>query len=242
MRKFFVTTSVLAAMLCLASSGFALEKRAAVLNADRSDDWNAGATCRVSYYNICTGWVWVWSGFGDNAKIGQVMNSCCGQGESAGLLQAQIFCPTGAPSSYGFTGTLTAHAVDGNNCPTGPALASAPFLPTSAFTIVNFAGESVPSTFVLVANLEEDLGIPSPASFGTEHPAAGPTGPQACGTCYPTNRVNRSFAYGTTASPVCPGSAFNDGVCDSQLFWDVFLSCTVSVEESSWGSIKNLYR
>ncbi len=241
MRKFFVTTFVLAAMLCLATSGLALEK-VAVLDVDRSDDWNAGTTCTVSYWNVCTGWLWNWTGFGDDAKVGNVFDACCGQNESVGLVQA-ILDVVGAPSDYGFTGTLAAHAADANNCPTGPALASAVFLPFVRNQVVPFAGEIVPSKFVLVATLQEDMGFPSPAGILTEHPAAGPTGPQACGTCYPTDRVNRSFFYGTTGSPLCPGSSFNDGVCDAQLIWTVFLTCgPISVEESSWGSIKNLYR
>lgn len=239
MRKFFVTTSVLAAMLCLASSSMALEKKAVAFDDNRLDDWNAGTTCRVNYYNICTGWVWVWSGFADGTQVGLVVDTCC---PSAGLVQAQLFVPTSAPSGYGFTGTLRAHAADANDCPVGPALASAPYLPTSLFTVVPFAGQPVPSKFVLVAETADDQAIGDPSSFGTDHPAAGPTGPQACGFCYPATRTNHSFVYGTVASPACPGSVFNDGICNAQLFWDIDLSCGISVEESSWGSIKNLYR
>ena len=47
---------------------------------------------------------------------------------------------------------------------------------------------------------------------------------------------------GTTSSPLCPGSGFNDGVCDSQFLWDVSMHCVTSVESSSWGAIKGLYR
>jgi hypothetical protein len=44
------------------------------------------------------------------------------------------------------------------------------------------------------------------------------------------------------ANPICPGSPFNDGICDAQLFWDIDLACAVSVEDTSWGKIKDLYR
>jgi len=244
MRKFFVTTFVLAAMLCLATSAMALEKKAVAFDDSRSDDWNAGASCRVNYYNICTGWVWCWSGFGDDARIGLVVNSCCGAGESAALLQSIHFLCTAAPSGYGFTGTIAVHNADANNCPVGAAIASQPYLPnyvTFPFQTVSWGGVPVPNKFIILATLNE-AGFASPAAFGTDHPAAGPTGPVACGTCYPTNRTNRTFVYGTTSSPSCPGSAINDGICDAQFFWDIDLACAVSVEESSWGSIKGLYR
>ena len=71
---------------------------------------------------------------------------------------------------------------------------------------------------------------------------AGPTGPEACGTCYPTTRPNHSFDYGTAGSPACPGSPFNDGICDAQLFWNADLASTASVESRSWGTIKGLSR
>jgi|RhiMethySRZTD1v2_1073278.scaffolds.fasta_scaffold00452_19 hypothetical protein len=245
MRKFFVTTFVLAAMLCLATSSMALEKRAHSFDDNRSDDWNAGATCRVNYYNICTGWVWCWSGFGDNFRLGLVVNSCCGAGESAALLQSQHFLCSPAPPSYGFTGTIAVHSVDANDCPVGAPIASQPYLPNYIvfpFSVVNWGGVPVPNKFAIVVTTAEDLGISSPAQFGTDHPAAGPTGPVSCGTCFPSNRPNHSFGYGTAASPVCPGSTFNDGICNAQLFWDIDLVCAVSVEESSWGSIKGLYR
>jgi hypothetical protein len=241
MRKFFVTTFALAAMLCLATSSMALEKKSA-LASDRADDWNAGATCRISYYNICTGWVWVWSGFGDGGRVGTVFNSCCGAGQSASLLQTSIFVATSSPSGYGFTGSIAVHNTDANDCPVGAPLASQPLLPTSVFQISLWGGLPVPNEFVVVVTMQEDQGLPNPGSLGTDHPAAGPTGPQACGTCYPANRVNHSFAYGSASSPVCPGSTFNDGICDSQLFWDADLACGVGVESSTWGQIKGLYR
>jgi hypothetical protein len=245
MRKFFVTTFVLAAMLCIASPGMALEKRASSFDGDRSDDWNAGATCRVNYYNICTGWVWCWSGFGEGGRVGLVVNSCCGPEENAALLQSIHFACAEAPPGYGFTGTIAVHSTDANDCPVGAPIASQPFIPTGSatFQTVAWGGVPVPAEFVIVVTMEDGIGgLANPAQLGTDHPAAGPTGPAACGTCYPSNRPNHSFAYGTAASPACPGSTFNDGICNAQLFWDVDLACDVSVDDSSWGAIKGLYR
>jgi len=243
MRKFFVTTFVLAATLCLATSSMALEKRGQTFDDSRSDDWNAAASCLIRYYNTCTGWLWIWSPWNDGDRIGQVVNTCCPSGQGSALLQTALLHYSGGPAGYGFTGTVAIYNADANNCPTGAAIGSQPILPGNAtFSVNAWGGLPVPNKFIILETISDALGFSTPVLVPTEHPAAGPTGPAACGTCYPTNRVNRSFAYGPASAPVCPGSAFNDGVCDAQLLWEAVISCVVSVEETSWGSIKNLYR
>jgi hypothetical protein len=109
---------------------------------------------------------------------------------------------------------------------------------------VNWNELAVPDRFAIVVTLDEEA-LPNPAAFGTDHPSAGPTGPQACGLCYSADRTNRSFMYGTPASPLCPGVPFFDYVCDAQLFWSALMVCDdppLSTEPSTWGQIKNLYR
>jgi len=220
----------------------ALEKRAAPFDPEGSQDWNAGGECISHYYNICTGWVWCWSGFGDDFRLGVVVNAP--QCVPGALLQTTHFICTAAPSGYGFTGTIAVHNVDANNCPTEPPIASQPFLPAPSsgqFQAVFWGGPPVSSKFAVIVQTNEEQ-FANPAAFGTDHPAAGPTGPAACGTCYPSTRPTHSFGFGTVASPICPGTTFNDGVCNAELFWDIDVAVAVSVEESSWGSIKALYR
>jgi hypothetical protein len=71
--------------------------------------------------------------------------------------------------------------------------------------------------------------------------AQGPTGPQGCGTCFPTSRVSRSYYYGTAASPLCPGSKLSV-ICEVEWRWTARMFYYVSVEETSWGQIKSLYQ
>jgi hypothetical protein len=239
MRKFFLTAFVLAASLVVASTGLALEKTAARFNDDSQDGWAAGTqTCTVSYYNTCTGWIWIWSGWSANDTVGTAFEGC---GTSCDLSQSQMYFWSGAPAGYGFTGTAAVYAADANSCPTGPAIASQALLPLSGWNVLNW-GVSVPSNFVLT-NAFGNTPITNPAAFPTEHPAAGPTGPAACGTCYPIDRTTHTFYYGTSASPLCPGSSLADGSgCDAEWLHVAFLSCVVSVEDQSWGAVKNLYR
>jgi len=239
MRKYFLTVIVLAASLMLATSGLALEKTAVRMDdMGRPDDWNAGTSaCTVQYYNFCTGWIWIWSGWSPNDVLGTCFENCCAGGGAVGT--SWVYAGSGAPSGYGYTGTIGLYDADANCCP-GAALAETPFLPLSGWN--GFAwGVSVTGDFVVAAAVGPASG--NPASFGTDHPAAGPTGPQACGACYPTTRVARSAYYGSFATPLCPGSPFNDGVCDAELLMDVDMVCEpVSVEDSSFGKVKGLYR
>ena len=238
MRKFFQTAFVLAASLVVASTGLALEKTAAPMDADRADGWNAGTSVSVAYYNICTGWVWVWSGWSPNDVIGVSYEG----GNNCTLNSNWWFFGTGSPAGYGFTGTVNINAADANRCPTGAPLASQSFLPVSGWNVISWGGGVNVGSNDFTVTVEFGAGAANPAAAWTDHPAAGPTGPQACGTCYPNPRDNRTFYYGTAASPLCPGSALNDGICDAQFIQDAQLTCTVSVEASTWGSVKNMYR
>jgi hypothetical protein len=244
-RLRFLAVAAWCLSLAVPTTSSALEKKS-VRAPDDGNEWRGGSTaCTVSYYNICTGWLWVWSGFVPEERIGVNFESCCSPplGEAA-LESTELFWATGAPAGYGFTGTIDLWAADANGCPVGPSLASQPHLPTelTVWATADFSSApvSLPSSFVLTYTF--GTGLSNPAAIGSDHPAAGPTGPAACGTCYPNGRTNHSFDYGTPASPTCPGSVFNDGVCNAELMIEANLSCTTSVDESSWGQIKGLYR
>ncbi len=105
---------------------------------------------------------------------------------------------------------------------------------------MSFGSVTVSSNFAVAFRFGP--GTDSPLSIPTDHPLAGPTGPVACGPCYPSTRDSRTFYWGPTGTPLCPGSPLNDGLCDAQFLWDASMQCVVSVESSSWGAIKGLYR
>ena len=252
MRAFFRVLLFALAGSLPSESALGLEKRPMHFEGSAPDEWSTRDTCRIpSYYNICTGWVWCWSGFQDGDKMGVVFDSCLIPGISSSLLQSIHFICTSAPPGYGFTGTISTFAVDTNNCPMGSPISSLPFLPHSSpypFQVVPWGGSGVPDRFAIVIEMSDEYGLSNPAQLATDRPAAGPTGPDACGTCYPLDRPNHSFLYGNTESPLCPGTPFNDGVCDAQLFWeaDVFgeniqPSATPVTRFSSWGAIKALF-
>jgi hypothetical protein len=157
------------------------------------------------------------------------------------LVASWAYVSTAAPAGYGFTGTIAVSSADANCCP-GNQLDSQTFLPISGWNSYVWT-LSAGSRFVIAATLGPGSG--SSIAFASDHPAAGPTGPAACGTCFPTTRVEHSFYYGTSSSPLCPGSTLNDGsICGAEWLWEVGMlcACCPSVEESSFGAIKGLYR
>jgi hypothetical protein len=240
MRKFFLTAFVLAASLVCATSALALEKTAARLTDDtRPDGWNAGSSCSVRYYNTCTGWVWIWSGWGPGDTIGACFENCCAP-DGGVLATSWAYVWTAAPSGYGFTGTIAVSTADANCCP-DTQLGSQTFLPISGWNSYAWGLNTGAGSFVVSVTHGATSG--NPLAYASDHPLAGPTGPAACGSCFPTTRVEHSFYYGVGGS-LCPGSSLNDGSdCGAEWLWDAELTCIpISVEESSFGQIKNLYR
>lgn len=245
-RLRFLVLATLIALLCFASTSAALEKTTARISDEHPDDWSRASTsCQVVYYNICTGWIWVWSSWTAEDRLGTWFSSCCPGGfGNHQLIDTFVYFPQGSPSGYGFTGTMDVFTADAQGCPTGAPLESSPFLPTSGWNSVSWAANPVDVSAgdFVVALTTGNTTIGNPMQIATDHPTAGPTGPPACGTCFPTTRTARSFYYGTPSSPICPGSSLSDGLCDAAFLWDVDVSCATAVETQSWGKIKDLYR
>jgi len=232
-----ILATALIAVLAFAAPGVALEKSAAYISdIDHDGAWRGSSSCTIIYYNICTGWIWQWSGWSPNDILGVAFDN------TESLTEAYVYFTEGVIAGYGFTGTIDVQ--DANNstlCPEGAVLASQPFLPFSGWNTATFGAVVLPDpSFAMSITAGATTG--NTMTIATDHPAAGPTGPVACGTCYPTTRVNRSFYWGATASPLCPGSALNDGICDAQFLWEVQAMCITAVDDASWGTIKALYR
>jgi hypothetical protein len=228
----------------IAAPSFALEKQTRRFTAsDHAESWRSASSCQITYYNYCTGWVWIWSGWTAGDRFGVTFTSCCAPGNDVTSVgSANVYFFSGSPPGYGFTGTMDLLDADANECPTGAALATSPFLPISGWNTYDFGNVVVPhSRFSIVLTMGP--GDSNPAAVESDHPAAGPTGPAACGSCFPNTRTNHSYYWGTQATPICPGTSLNDGVCDAQLIFDVVVACDTSpVEPTTWGALKNLYR
>lgn len=229
---------ILGAATVVPGVGRALERRSARVD-DGPENWNAGQTCTVHYYNICTGWVWVWSGWSPGDQMGTVFHACCDQ---AVLRLTDYLTFDARPAGWGFTGTIEVFDVQGNECPTGAPIARQAWLPPSGtgWHTLNW-NVAVPQDFLLRINWDGPVGWTNRTGLATDHPHAGPTGPQACGVCYPSDRVVSSFFYGWPGQRYCPGIPLDDGTCDVEWCFDAAFTCPVHTEHKSWGGIKTLY-
>ena len=170
------------------------------IDRDQGGEWTMGCTSVVSYYNTCTGWMWTWSGWQAQEQAGVFFQTqqCS---DILVLNESWHFVQTGAPAGYGYTGTMKIRSVDSNRCPTS-ILASRPFLPATGWNRVDWEEfpPSGPVGFLLVWTNGPVAG--SPMAWATDHPSAGPTGPPACGTCFPATRGTRSYQFGTLPAPL----------------------------------------
>lgn len=229
------------AVLLAAGSALGLEKMPVRFEGDHAGEWSTAVTCTIAYYNVCTGWTWAWSGWGPEDVVG-VCFEACGASASCELRGQWFHLHEGVPAGYWFVGSMDVYEADENCCPTGLPLATqTPLYPTSGWNFLDWVGAEVPTRFV-IAYEQVGPSVGSTILFTSDHPTAGPTGPQACGFCYPLNRVVHSFYYGTRTSALCPGSPRNDGICDVEWLWEVQLSCPSGVAAASWGRVKSLYR
>ena len=206
---------------------------------DGDDSWNVSSIDIVRYYNNCTGWVWVWSGWSAGEQVGVRFDVPCGAGW---LSTTWALTFSGAPAGYGFTGTISARS--GRRC-TDPVVASQPFLPSLAteWTGVTWGGEPVFFEYLIDITWAAPSGFTNSTGLASDHPAAGATGPAACGTCFPSNRVSNSRYFGVGGAYCPSGTALSDGVCDIEFMMDTSTGCVVdAVTDESWGRVKSLFR
>lgn len=228
------TWIVLTMSLMLVGAADSLEKTAVRIDSRSGDGWDASATCSVTYANTCTGWLWVWNDWIPREVAGVLFEPCC---EGASLISTQAYFWTGAPPGWGFTGTLAIQSVV-FDCP-GEVIDSFAFLPSAGSTVDYWTVPPGPA----LLTYQNGPAPESPHGIPTDHPAAGPTGPQACGLCYPSTRLTHMFRFGTPNTPLCPGEPLSDGVCDAEaLLWYASFDCPVALQNTSWAALKNMYR
>jgi hypothetical protein len=234
-----VLASFLAGTVCLATSASSLEKTSVRLDCE-DVAWQANSTTTVAYYNLCTGWLWVWWSSEPGAQFGVWFES---PGDQAVLTETSLFEYDWVFPGYTYSATVDLFAADANGCPDGVPLASQPYVAVDyAWTWVTYPWNvPMPNPFVLTVTFHNWTSPWEPAII-TDHPAAGPTGPAACGYCYPTSRVTRSFIYNDGTNQHCPGLRFYDYVCDAELLWAARFNVGVGVADKSWGRVKSLYR
>ncbi|MCA9751777.1 MAG: hypothetical protein KC591_06275 [Gemmatimonadetes bacterium] len=211
----------------------------------------------IGYFNICSGALWEWGDFPPESRFGVWLQRryrdgdgpACDYGWPGTISSTWLYLAGASPAGYGFTGSVGLFAADDHGCPQGAALAEQPFLPAvTGWQLFEWDEVYVPNSFAVVYSTGPGQ-LFNPMRVATDQASAiAPDGKPACGSCFPVDRPAHSYLWGTVSSPACPGQPFDDGTCSVELVHDtigfvlVRIDAPVSVEATSWGGLKALYR
>ncbi|MEZ5066000.1 MAG: hypothetical protein R3B81_14800 [bacterium] len=235
-------SAIAVACLVFSVSGlpaFGLERtRELALDSPSESPWTEAVTCALQYYNYCTGWSWFWAAE-DGDRTGTVFEACHSDCE---VLSASALFVNSSQYGRGFMSLLGLYAVDENDCPQEPPLASMYYVQSGGWHTFDFGGVAVPPRFAIMTTHTNYHYPGIDVGFVSDHPAAGPTGPPACGTCFPSDRVGHSYFWGNVDSPGCPGTLIEDTACPAEFLVNVQLSCASAVPQSSWSRLRSMFR
>jgi hypothetical protein len=237
MHKPCLVVLVVAAVLAASVAG-ALEKAAVRATDVERGDWDVSYTITVAYYNYCTGWIWLWAGWSPNDVIGVCYTCPLPEWDCAACV-TRVLVYTAAPPGYGFTGSVDLWDTDSGCCPVS-YIVGQPFYFYSGWNTHAWGWTELGQKVVMTVTFGPAPGTPS--RMASDHPAHGPTGPQACGFCYSIPRTCHSYYFGTATSPYCPGVSMSDGICCVEWVWEFGFCNPIDLQPSSWGNIKALYR
>lgn len=188
---------------------------------------------------MCNGWASSVVGWQPYDRFGTVFANCPEGGGTVATLTTTWFFMYGAmPPGWGYSGTIGIYPVGSDDCPQTTALAEQPFAPHSRWNSWQWS-VPVPGRFAVMMRWGgEDR---NPAYVIGDLPQ-GPTGAAACGACYPTRTVPRSYYWGSPSDRLCPGQSFDGGGCPIEWILDVGFARSTDIPPTTWGKLKVLYR
>jgi hypothetical protein len=236
------------------SLGFALSARADIPNrpsvpvkeaVSPHDRGAASGTCSIVYYNLCSGWLWVWSGWEPGDEVGVVFDlpADCGALPNEVCTNTEFWWYWRYTSpGWGYTITFNLYRVDEDGCKVGASLATiAGYDPSGA----HYPG---PLVFPEVVDLTGRVAIAATWDKGTlphlatDNNAKNLAAPVLC-PGYSPSPVH-SFFYGGPSAPYCPPLDFQDSHGPVQILMDASFECHpgTGTAESSWSAVKTLFR
>jgi hypothetical protein len=247
MRKMLLAAAVCMLAVSVAGNGFALDRAKTLTQiGDESRDpspWGSTDYCTLSYYNTCTGWIYVWGGWSVSDVVGVAFDpaSCPPKADECATLLGAWFYFRNTYPTYGYTAAV--------GCATQGSVPSH----LGAVTYLSDPQEWIERwNWVDLANCHVGGGgvaiihftATGPLSMATEAlPLSCGGGSKICQTCpQPAN----SYYYGSLATGNFSGSSFYAGVYNpsaTDILMDIVVACVgpTAVESSSWGNLKAMY-
>jgi hypothetical protein len=189
------------------------------------------ATCSVIYYDVCSGWIWTWSGYQVRYAVVFDLPGDCGK--EAG----QPCTNTGfwwywryTNPGYQFPVSYEMYASDSALCSVGPAIGVLENQdPIEGWNAYQGLGTTM-SGFVGIVAIS--------ASFPMAATDAAASNLQV--GCSPVPAIVHSV-LGFASD--CPPAAMEDDAGPCNLLMDATFSCeTTAAEHASWGAVKSLFR
>ncbi|NNE08572.1 MAG: hypothetical protein HKN20_08420 [Gemmatimonadetes bacterium] len=196
--------------------------------------------CTIVYYNFCSGWIWLYSGFaqGDEAAVVYDLAADCSGGpccHTGGFWYWRYTTP-----GYGFTVSYDLYDVDCNTyCRVGASLGSlAGQDPVERWNFVPGLGCATSDCVAVVATFDKGT-LPYIATDNNESNAVG--GPACAGVGV---GLGSSVFYGNPgATAYCPPQAFADALGPVDIAAVAFFDCQkTATEDASWSDVKGLFR
>ena len=198
--------------------------------------------CTLVYYNFCSGWIWIWSGFNAGDEIGVAFDLPA----DCGKLPGEHCCHTGhfwywryTSPGYGFTVTYNLYETDAQVCLLGASVGSAVLDPIERWNYTAGLGCVSGDVAALTATFDKGT-LPYAA---TDNNASNLNAGPACITDPGTPGLGTSLQWVVAGTTVyCPPAAFADGVGYTDLAMQAYFECGSATEDASWGEIKSLFQ
>ena len=201
-------------------------------------DGGATGVCSIIYFNVCSGWFWLFSGWDEGDMAGVVFdlpNDC-------GALPGEPITNWGfwwywryTMPGRGFTVSYELHEIDAQNCLMSIAGSHAYQDPVERWNYSYGLGTVTSTNAALVARWD----------FGTfpylctEHNTSNTDAPVACPGFVPG--VGHSYIWGNVDSTYCPPYHIShDNYVD--ILMDAGFEGWYSTENATWGGVKSLFR
>ncbi len=202
----------------------------------------AGAgTCSIIYYNLCSGWIWIYSGFAAGDEVGVIFDlvADCGKlpGETCCMTHGFWYWRFTSPT-YGFTVSYGLFEVDANGCKTAQTGGLAFSDPAERWNLLPGLGCVTGDQAVICATFDAGT-LPYMGTDNNQSNAAG--GPNCLGIGAGTG--NSVFYGNPGATQYCPPQYFGDAIGPVDIMMDAGWICgTNATEDASWGDVKSLFR
>ncbi|MFH1681475.1 MAG: hypothetical protein ABIH26_12655 [Candidatus Eisenbacteria bacterium] len=201
----------------------------------------ATGTCSIIYYNMCSGWLWTWSGWLAGDEVGVVfdMPTDCGKipGEPCTNTVFWWYWRYTTPG-WGYTVTYNMYDATAQYCKTGPSYGTATQDPTERWNYnLGLGGPSLSDLITLTATWDKG-GLPR---LGTDNNNKNYMAPVAC----PGFTVGpiRTVYFGGLTTQYCPPQYLADNWGPVQCLMDAEFFCgDIGTQESSWTGVKSLFR